>query len=72
MSKVERGDDAQNHVGQRSPVDTAGEAKPGEKSPPGAPETGKAEQEAPNYETKDRGQAIAVEDMSSANDEGAN
>lgn len=62
MNKVERGKDAQDQTSMAKP-------KQPDAKDPASP---KPEQDAGNFETTDRGQAIPVEDMSSANDEGAN
>ena len=54
---VERGNDAQDHAPQPKP---------------GKPTEPNEKQEAANYEKRDDGGAIEVDDVNSANDEGAN
>ncbi len=56
MDDKKRGDDAQDHA----PKSPTGAVPPGDK------------QDAPNYEKRtDKGEAIEVENLNSANDEGA-
>lgn len=59
MQTIKRGDDAADHAPTPRPND-------------GSDASPSAKQDAPNYDQRtDKGQALEVEDVNSANDEGA-